>query len=74
MKETIIIKIDGYLFDFTSYIDQHPGGSSILRKYNGKDATDIFNSIKEHNESSSLELLDKFCLGPEKKNSTSFQI
>ena len=67
MTENIIIQIDGYLFDFTSYVDQHPGGSSILKKYNGKDATDIFNSIKEHNESSSLELLDKFCLGPTPK-------
>ncbi len=68
MTENIIIQIDGYLFDFTSYVDQHPGGSSILKKYNGKDATDIFNSIKEHNESSSLELLDKFCLGPVTEN------
>jgi len=38
MTENNIIQIDGYLFDFTSYADQHPGGSSILKKYNGKDA------------------------------------
>ena len=67
MKEKIIIQIDGYLFDFTSYLDQHPGGASILHKYKGKDATKIFNSIKDHNESYVLELLDRFCIGPEQE-------
>ncbi len=63
MKEKLIIKIDGYLFDFTSFIDKHPGGSSILKKYQGKDATSIFNSIKEHNETYVLDMLDQFCVG-----------
>ena len=52
-QEKIHIQIDGVWFDFTGF--KHPGGS--LKKYNDKDCTDIFNSIKEHNESFVDEIL-----------------
>lgn len=63
MKNKIIITIEGYKFDVTSYVDQHPGGVSILKKFNGKDATEAFNVIKGHNESTVIDMLDKFCIG-----------
>lgn len=66
MKEKIIIEIDGYLFDFSSYLDLHPGGAAVLKQFQGKDATNIFNSIKDHNESYVNDLLDRFCIGPKK--------
>ena len=33
-KEKIIIFIEGYKFDVTDYIDKHPGGAKILKKFN----------------------------------------
>ena len=49
MKNKIIITIEGYKFDITSYVDQHPGGA--------------FNAIKGHDESTVIDMLDKFCIG-----------
>ena len=61
--EKIIIIIDDYQFDVTDMLYKHPGGSAILRKYNGKDATKVFNEVKGHNETFVLNLLDKCCIG-----------
>ncbi len=61
--EPLIIIIEGYKFDITSYVDKHPGGASILKKFNGKDATKAFNAIKGHDESTVIDMLDKFCIG-----------
>jgi cytochrome b involved in lipid metabolism len=63
MKNKIIITIEGYKFDITGYVDQYHNGASILKKFNGKDATDVFNVIKGHNESTVIDMLDKFCIG-----------
>ena len=49
MEKTIII-IDDHYFDVTNYLDDHPGGKCILKKYHLKDATSIFNSIKGHGD------------------------
>lgn len=61
--DKIIIIIDGYKFDVTDFAKNHPGGSNILKKFNGKDATDEFNSIKGHGDAYSLNLLEKYCIG-----------
>ena len=34
------------MYDITSFYDKHPGGSEILRKYDGKDATNAFNRAR----------------------------
>jgi cytochrome b involved in lipid metabolism len=65
LMEKIII-IDNYKFDVTEFASKHPGGSDILKKFNGKDATKAFNEIKGHGESVVLDLLDKFCIGKNK--------
>ena len=44
-------------------MDQHHNGASILKKFNGKDATEAFNAIKGHDESTVIDMLDKFCIG-----------
>jgi len=59
----IIIFLDGYKFDVTTYAEQHPGGKKILQKYNNKDATKAFNEIKGHGDGYALGLLDEFCIG-----------
>jgi cytochrome b involved in lipid metabolism len=63
-EEKIIIIIDGYKFDVTDYASQHPGGVRILKKYNGKDATNGFNeSTRGHMDGYVGELMEKMCIG-----------
>jgi len=66
----IIIIIDDYKFDVTTFAYKHPGGLEILKKFNGKDATKEFNEIKGHNESYVLNLLDEFCIGKNTPNNS----
>lgn len=63
-KEKIIVHIDGYKFDVTEYASKHPGGKRILKKYNNKDATKIFNeSTRGHMDGYVLQLMEKMCIG-----------
>lgn len=62
MEKTIII-IDDHYFDVTNYIDTHPGGKIILKKFNLKDATNEFNYIKGHGDEYAISLLHKYCIG-----------
>jgi len=62
MKEQIIIIIDGYKFDVTEYIKDHPGGLSIITQFKNKDATEAFNAVKGHNDGYVLNLLDELCI------------
>tara|TARA_B100000674_G_C37919584_1_gene952614 strand:+ start:1255 stop:1461 length:207 start_codon:yes stop_codon:yes gene_type:complete len=66
-KERIIIFIEGYKFDVTDYIDKHPGGAKILKKFNGKDCTNEFNNISGHYDSNVCNLMDEMCLGKKDK-------
>ncbi len=61
-EKTIVI-IDDHYFDVTEYIDSHPGGKKILKKFHLKDATYEFNSIKGHGDEYAISLLDKYCIG-----------
>jgi stearoyl-CoA desaturase (delta-9 desaturase) len=61
--DSVIIIIDGYKFDVTTYISTHPGGKYILRKYNNKDATEAFNNVRGHNDAYASSLLEKYCIG-----------
>ena len=51
------IIIDDFVYDVTSYIDKHPGGSDKIIKYAGNDATGEFNSIHSQYAKSILKLL-----------------
>jgi cytochrome b involved in lipid metabolism len=63
-KEKIIVYIDDYKFDVTEYASKHPGGKRILKKYNNKDATEMFNdSTRGHMDEYVLELMQKMCIG-----------
>jgi cytochrome b involved in lipid metabolism len=62
-KEKVIIIIDDYKFDVSTFLKEHPGGAAILRKYHQKDATKAFNSVKGHCDGYVDSLLDKFCIG-----------
>lgn len=46
--------INGSVYDLTSFLGSHPGGSSIILKYAGQDATHAFESIH------SSDILEKY--------------
>ena len=54
------IKITDKWYDFSNFVKTHPGGESILRKYNKKDATEKFYSIHRHYDY--LHTLDDFLI------------
>lgn len=37
-----LVLISGFIHDVGSFIDEHPGGAHLLKKYVGKDATTAF--------------------------------
>lgn len=41
----VLVVLNGLVLDVSSFLDQHPGGPSILRSMRGKDATAMFESI-----------------------------
>lgn len=61
--ERVIIIIDDHKFDVTDFLKHHPGGPEIIRKYNGKDATEAFNEIKGHFDGYVDSKLDEMCIG-----------
>ena len=73
--DKIIIIIDEYLFDVTSYADKHPGGKRILKKFHLKDSTEEFNKIKGHGDGYILGLSEELCIGSmyDEKNKKYFE-
>ena len=48
-KSSVWFAIDGFVYDLTPWLDGHPGGSAILIRQAGKDASTIFKMI-QHSE------------------------
>lgn len=44
IEEECVITVDGKTYDLTKWADYHPGGS-LIRQYNGRDATEIFKAF-----------------------------
>lgn len=65
IRGKIYVRIDETWFDLTNYRN-HPGGSSILRKYHMKDATKAFNEIKGHSDSFVDQTLDDYRISDRK--------
>lgn len=62
-RESCWIAINGTIWDVTTFIDQHPGGASLILKVAGQDATEQYETF--HNP----ELVEE-TLGPEAKRGT----
>ena len=39
------VAIDGKVYDFTAFLDEHPAGAEAILKYGGQDGSDIFHAI-----------------------------
>lgn len=57
----LYIIIDSNVYSMASFVDEHPGGSKILKRVGGKDATKQF--WKYHNESVLKKYSDKLKVG-----------
>jgi cytochrome b involved in lipid metabolism len=57
-ESRVRIKIDDNWYDVTNFVNIHPGGEKILKKYNNKDATNAFYSINKHYNY--IKALDEF--------------
>ncbi|CUS21752.1 LAQU0S03e09956g1_1 [Lachancea quebecensis] len=44
-KDDCWVVIDGYVYDVTAFINQHPGGSAVIRGNAGKDVSAIFSAL-----------------------------
>ncbi|KAI0663920.1 glyoxylate dehydrogenase [Cubamyces menziesii] len=44
-RESCWIIVHGKVYDVTDFLDEHPGGSKIILKYAGKDATEAYEPI-----------------------------
>mmetsp|Transcript_2496 Transcript_2496/g.5982 ORF Transcript_2496/g.5982 Transcript_2496/m.5982 type:complete len:1471 (-) Transcript_2496:34-4446(-) len=53
-----LLIIHNMVFDVTSFLREHPGGSGILRSSNGKEATDSF--MRTHSLKAQWRLVDMF--------------
>lgn len=55
------VVISGKVYDITSFVDDHPGGESVLKDVAGKDATEEFEEV-EHSKGA-LEDREKYYIG-----------
>lgn len=60
-EKGMYIIVDENVYDVTGFVDEHPGGSKILKRVAGKDATKQF--WKYHNESVLKKYSEKLKVG-----------
>lgn len=64
-SKSVWIIIDDYVFDVTTYMSKHPGGSQLFLKYAGTDCTKQFNDAKHLD---AFHYMDDLCLGKVKEH------
>ncbi|KAJ2994752.1 hypothetical protein HDV02_001328 [Globomyces sp. JEL0801] len=52
-----LILIDGFAIDISDFKDQHPGGSTLLTKYVGKDASKSFYGVLNNHTKSARQMM-----------------
>lgn len=58
----ITIEVDGIAYNVTNFLQEHPGGESVLREYKGRDATDAFHRVR-HSQRAKV-IMQNFAVGP----------
>jgi len=56
------VVLNGKIYDITPFVDEHPGGESVLKDVAGKDATTAFSEEHDHSQSALVER-DKYYIG-----------
>ena len=46
VEKGLYIIVDSQVYDMTGFIDEHPGGSKILKRVGGKDASKQFWKVR----------------------------
>lgn len=44
-RESCWVIVAGQVYDVTEFLDQHPGGASVILRYAGRDATEEYETI-----------------------------
>lgn len=71
-KSDCWIVINNKVYDVTNYLDEHPGGSSIIIEGSGKDSTEEFNQIGH--SKNAHDILTKYEIGHINKPPSFFQM
>jgi cytochrome b involved in lipid metabolism len=45
VEQPVVLELDGRLYNLTEWAQAHPGGSSMLHKFHGKNATKAFHAV-----------------------------
>jgi len=62
-KGKVIILLDNFVHDVTSFMELHPGGPRFLHYYNGKDASLAFNGKVYDHSNAGRNLRRKYLIG-----------
>lgn len=46
--DKVIISFEKIRYDVTPYLDKHPGGAEALRRFHGRDATEVIKKQEAH--------------------------
>jgi len=66
------IEVDGIGYNVTSFLELHPGGAAVLRKYAGKDASAAFHRARH--SMNAKRMMQKYAVGPIMKTPRSYRI
>ena len=50
IKKRNILIIEDNLYDVKDWLSSHPGGGAILKKWSGKDATIVYQTLHSHSD------------------------
>jgi len=59
--------VDNQIYNVTNFLNMHPAGAGTILPVCGQDATQLFNSVRKHNQGS-LNILQDYCVGTLSQN------
>lgn len=62
-KGQAVTLIEGIIYDIESFVDEHPGGRSLIQSAIGKDATTSFNGGVYDHSNAARHLLERMRIG-----------
>jgi len=65
-------EIDSILYNVTDFLDTHPGGEHVLRRYAGCDATQAFKKVR-HSMNAKI-MMQKYAAGPVRRKEKAYRI